>query len=93
MTSHIFNFHFQLLLGALFCALEGQVLQKVSNAVVLGRLVSRSGINPDTNGRRLTADHRLGRHTQTRVEGGHIGGGRTEDVVGKVGSRRCGGGR
>jgi hypothetical protein len=48
MTSHIFNFHFELLLGALLIPLEGKVLQEMSNGVVLRSLIARTSINPNS---------------------------------------------
>ena len=90
VTAHVLNFDFELLLGAFFRALEGQVLQKVRHAVVLGRLVTRSGVNPDSDRGSLTALDCFGGHAQARVERRDIRGGSSQDIVGEC--RRGSGG-
>jgi len=60
MTSHVLNFDFQLLLGTLLGSLEGKVLQKVSNAIVLRSLVPGTGIDPNAHSSSLASYYRLG---------------------------------
>lgn len=72
MTSHVFDFDFQLLLRSLGGALEGHVLQKVRCAVVGGRLVSGSSVNPHTDSGGFSSDDCFGSHSQTVVKGRHI---------------------
>lgn len=48
MTSHVLNLHLELLLGALLCALERNVLQEMSDTTVSSSLVTATSINPHT---------------------------------------------
>lgn len=59
MATHIFNLHFQLLLTALLGSLEGKVLQEMGDAIVLGRFVSGTCINPNANSGSLAANNSL----------------------------------
>ncbi len=51
--------------GAALGALEQQVLQEVGGAVLAGSLVAGADADPETDGGRALAGHRLGQHTDT----------------------------
>ena len=65
MSAHILDFDFQLMLRSTGRALEGHVFEEVRGAVVVGRFVSRSGIDPHPDRGGVGARHRFGRDAQT----------------------------
>jgi len=64
------------------------VLEEVSCTVVLGGFVSGPGIDPNPDSGGFAAGYGFGRDAEAGFEGGNVGGGGAEDVVGK---RRGGG--
>ena len=60
---------------ALLRALEGHVLEHVGDAVDLGRLVARAGVDPDADARGLHVGHGRGRDAQAVGKGGDLGSG------------------
>ena len=68
MTSHVLDFHLQLLLGSLGGSLEGHVFQEMSSTVVCGSFVSRTSIDPNSNGSGFTSSNGFRTHSQTIVQ-------------------------
>ena len=60
MSTHVFNFNFQLILRAFGCALEGHVFEKVGGSVVVGSFVARSGVDPYADGGGVGAEDGFG---------------------------------
>ena len=83
MAAHVLDLHLEGLLGPLAGALEGHVLEEMGRAVVGGRLVARSGIDPDSDRGGLGSGDGLGRDAEAGVERRDVGGGGAEDVVGE----------
>jgi hypothetical protein len=89
MPTHVFNFHFELLLRPLGRSLEGHVLQKVGRSIVGRRFIPRTGIDPDADRRRFAPGDSFAAHPQSIVERGHIGRGSPQDVIGKARKAAC----
>ena len=73
MAAHVLDLHLEGLLGPLAGALEGHVLEEMGRAVVGGRLVARSGIDPDSDRGGLGSGDGLGRDAEAGVERGDVG--------------------
>lgn len=73
MAAHVLDLHLEGLLGPLAGALEGHVLEEMGRAVVGGRLVARSGIDPDADRGGLGSGDGLGRDAEAGVERRDVG--------------------